>query len=58
MKPCPFCGSKLIGSDCRKGSSKAIWRFRFCETCNAQGPQALTETRAAQLWDKRDDKKK
>jgi Lar family restriction alleviation protein len=57
-KPCPFCGSTLIGSyfvQLPTVKDKTVnWRYRFCETCHAQGPRALTETQATVKWNKRD----
>jgi Lar family restriction alleviation protein len=58
IKPCPFCGSlPLVATYSRmqgtvQGKSVSMY-YRVCDTCNARGPEALSEAQATERWNKR-----
>lgn len=47
LKPCPFCGSTLLGM-----SQTGIYWGR-CDSCHCEGPTAETEAKAIAAWNRR-----
>lgn len=47
LDECPFCGNKDIGTCTADNISK------WCHECDCRGPEAKTEKKAADKWNKR-----
>jgi Lar family restriction alleviation protein len=52
MKPCPFCGQKVLSMR-HALADKWYWRY-CCRICGTEGPQADTEDAADALWEQRE----
>lgn len=57
LKPCPFCGSANIQSDCFSAAfnvpASSEDCFDYCKDCDAQGPAAGDAVEAHQRWNDR-----
>jgi Lar family restriction alleviation protein len=55
MKPCPFCKSKdiLIRGIDESHKNPPFWVE--CMECMATGPEAETEEKAVELWNRREE---
>lgn len=50
LKPCPFCGSKMVGisQSGRSGQTEV-----YCHKCFSAGSLAMIPERAIELWNRR-----
>ena len=64
LKPCPFCGEKIMLHNTEDERLSALWRVKgnngnnryqiICHRCDSSAGSALTESEAIEAWNKRD----
>lgn len=54
LKPCPFCGAEGLVPRDEGDTHCGVW-FLTCQVCHAQGPCAITASRAIDAWNNRCD---
>ncbi|WP_407065526.1 Lar family restriction alleviation protein [Enterobacter ludwigii] len=50
LKPCPFCGCKVIGYAVNPSTG---WYYRTCRDCAATGPEEIDGDEARKSWNRR-----
>ena len=50
LKPCPFCGCKVIGYAVNPSTG---WHYRTCRDCAATGPEEIDGDEARKSWNRR-----